>query len=76
MKIKSTDRISNSTVHKRCRGRQAYWWLRDQDGDFVEVPEIRGDDYFEADLELEPGTYTLGVGPQGKHGIRETIVVE
>jgi hypothetical protein len=39
-----------------------YWWLRSDDG-FVDLPaRVRGDSLFEAELELTPGKYVLGVG--------------
>lgn len=75
MLITSDDRLSNTTYHRRCVGRQKLWWLRKEGGVFIDVPEIRGDERFSADLDLAPGTYILGAGPAGKHGIRQIIEV-
>lgn len=75
-KIENKSSLSNTTFHKRCSGKQGYWWLRGESG-FVELGDMyRGDRDISVDLDLPPGKYTLGCGPQGKHGIRETIVVE
>lgn len=76
--IRNEDRISNTTFHRRCSSDgQRHWWLRRQDGDFVALPErVRGDRAIEVTLDLEPGTYILGAGPAGGHGVRQTIVVE
>ncbi len=71
IRIKSAGKLSNTTFHRRCGGRQKFWWLRQVDGGFIEVPEVRGDYYFDLELDLEEGSYTLGVGPSGQHGIRE-----
>ena len=74
--VKSNDRLSNTTYHKRCRSRgQQRWWLRDSKGNFVQIPSARGDDYFEAELDLALGKYVLGTGPADRFGIRETITV-
>lgn len=75
MHIQSTDTLSNTTFHRRCVGRQKYWWLRRDGGGFIPVPETRGDSQFSADIDLEPGTYILGAGPAGKHGVRQKIEV-
>jgi hypothetical protein len=73
--VESSRKMSNTSYHKRCSSAgQRFWWLRGQDG-FVKVPSVRGDSYFVAELDLAPGTYTLGVGPGNSHGIRETITV-
>jgi hypothetical protein len=54
---------------------QAHWWLRST-ADFVRLPKrIRGDQGLEQVVHLEPGHYTLGVGPVN-NGIREQLVVE
>lgn len=77
IKIINNSRLSNTTYHKRCSGNQKFWWLKKKDGDFVPLPQrIRGDQNIEIELELEPGTYILGCGPAGNHGIRETIKVK
>jgi BRCA1-like protein len=53
---------------------QAHWWLRGDD--FIRLPKrVRGDDKLDQVVHLEPGTYTLGVGP-AQSGVREQIVVE
>lgn len=71
--------LSNTTYHRRCRSGQRYWWLREQDGDFVEFPEprhmYRGDKPLDVVLDLEPGVYVLGCGPAGKFGTRARIRV-
>src|SRR5262245_60310857 len=54
---------------------QAHWWLRSE-LDFVRLPErVRGDKPLDVTVELEPGTYTLGVGPTWD-GVRKEITVE
>jgi len=74
-KIENKSSLSNTTFHKRCSGKQGYWWLRGKDG-FVDLgDQYRGDRDISVELDLPAGKYTLGCGPQGKHGIRETIVV-
>src|SRR5262249_11158956 len=53
---------------------QAHWWLRGDD--FVRLPKrVRGDEALDTVVHLEPGRYTLGVGP-ARSGVREEIVVE
>src|SRR5438045_7216550 len=53
---------------------QAHWWLRGDD--FIRLPKrVRGDDKLDQVVHLEPGTYTLGVGPM-QGGVREQLVVE
>ena len=73
--IKSIDRMSNTSYHNRCVGNQKYWWVRGQAGFVALDGDHRGDEKLNVVLELEPGTYTVGCGPQGKHGIRETVTV-
>lgn len=71
------DGISNTTYHRRCFSPgQRRWWLRNQDGSFVSLPPIRGDEDFNMELELDPGSYVLGTGPTGRHGVRYKIVVK
>jgi hypothetical protein len=54
---------------------QAHWWLRSE-ADFVRLPKrVRGDEALEQVVHLEPGRYTLGVGPV-RNGVREELVVE
>lgn len=76
--ITNSSRMSNTTYHQRCSSDgQRHWWLRDEHGDFVELPQrCRGDRDIEVTLDLTPGIYTLGTGPTGRHGVRETITVE
>ena len=71
MRIKSGGALSNTTFHRRCFGRQKFWWLRELDGGFIEIPEVRGDQDFDLELDLEEGRYVLGTGPNGQHGIRQ-----
>jgi hypothetical protein len=75
VRITSSKSLSNTTFHKRCRGRQGYWWLHGPQG-FVDIGEHRGDRQLDVEVELPVGEYTLGTGPAGKHGIRENIEVE
>jgi hypothetical protein len=54
---------------------QAHWWLR-KDSDFVRLPKrVRGDEPLDLIVQLEPGTYVLGIGPP-RQGVREEIEVE
>jgi len=53
---------------------QRRWWMKGPNG-FVKLPYTPGDQDLKAELDLEPGTYTLGTGPSGKLGYRETIIV-
>ena len=71
VRIASARKLSNTTFHRRCSGRQKFWWLRQVEGGFVEIPEVRGDDYFDMELDLAEGSYVLGTGPRGQAGIRE-----
>ena len=71
IRIKSSGKLTITTFHRRSADRQQFWWLRQVDGGFIEVPEVRGDCYFDLELDLEEGSYTLGAGPRGQHGIRE-----
>jgi hypothetical protein len=75
--VSSRAGISNTTYHKRCTSEgQKYWWLRKSDGEFVKLPgKYRGDDGFEAHLELTPGKYVLGTGPYGNHGVRQEMTI-
>lgn len=74
--VESRRKMSNTSFHRRCSGRQKFWWLRSVDrGEFVRIPEVRGDEYFEMQLDLPPGTYTLGCGPRGDFGVREEFTV-
>lgn len=77
-KITNRSSISNTTYHKRCKSEgQRHWWLRGPDGGFIDLGgRHRGDRDIEVELDLPPGTYTLGTGPSGKFGIRETITVD
>jgi len=53
---------------------QAHWWLKEDGGEFVRLPKkVRGCDALELTVELEPGSYLLGVG--GRDDVRETIEV-
>jgi len=73
--IEANAGISNTTFHRRCQGRQGYWWLKSSSGEFVKIGSHRGDQSLKLDLDLTPGVYTLGCGPSGKHGHREMIEV-
>jgi hypothetical protein len=53
---------------------QAHWWLR-KGSDFVRLPKrIRGDVALDLVVQLEPGSYILGVGPP-RGGVREDLEV-
>ena len=53
---------------------QAHWWLR-KDSEFIRLPKrVRGDSDLDLVVQLDPGTYVLGVGP-ARGGVREEIVV-
>lgn len=53
---------------------QAHWWLKEDGGDFVRLPKkIRGCDALSLSVDLEPGSYLLGVGT--RDDVRETIEV-
>ena len=74
IKIKSNDRMSNTRFHAAGKPN---WWLRNvETSEFVTIPRTRGDDYFEATLDLEPGRYVLGVGPRDKFGKRINVTVK
>jgi len=65
--------LSTETVDGLPPG-QAHWWLR-TGGDFVRLPKrVRGDEALDLIVELEPGSYILGVGPP-RGGVREDIEV-
>jgi len=70
--IESTNRQSNSGYH-RTGGKN--WWLKGPNGFINNIPTIRGDKVFKCELELTPGQYTLGVGPNNRDGIRQQITV-
>lgn len=74
-RIVSGPGISNTTYHNRCVGRQGYWWVRGDYG-FVGIGQHRGDRDLDVEADMAPGLYTLGCGPVGKFGYRETITVE
>lgn len=65
--------LSTATVDGLPPG-QAHWWLR-KGSDFVRLPKrIRGDEALDLVVQLEPGSYILGVGPP-RGGVREDIEV-
>lgn len=75
MRVTNTGRMSNTSYHRRCNSAgQRYWWLRGPDG-FVPLPQVRGDQDIDIEIDLAPGTYTLGCGPAGGHGRRERVIV-
>lgn len=74
-KIEAPKGISNTTFHRRCTGKQGYWWLRRDGSDFVSIGFHRGDEDLKIELDLDPGVYVLGCGPAGKFGHRERIEV-
>lgn len=76
MLVESSDSMSNTSFHRRCSGNQKYWWLWNKDtGEFIDIPRVRGDSYFSEELDLEPGTYVLGTGPNNGHGVRDEFTV-
>jgi BRCA1 C Terminus (BRCT) domain len=65
--------LSTATVDGLPPG-QAHWWLR-KGSDFVRLPQrIRGDQTLDLVVQLEPGSYILGVGP-ARGGVREDLEV-
>jgi hypothetical protein len=68
-RIKNDSTMSNTTYNRRCTPGQQNWWLKDENGEFIELGSHRGDKDIDVTLDLEPGTYTLGCGP-GKNGGR------
>ena len=75
VRIKSDRRLSNRGFH-RCGGSRsgaAHWWLRGEYG-FVQLPKVRGDEYFDMEVDLAPGEYVLGTG-RGRDAIRVRFVV-
>lgn len=65
--------LSTSTVDGLPPG-QAHWWLR-KGSDFVRLPKrTRGDEALDLVVQLEPGSYILGVGPP-RDGVREDLEV-
>jgi len=73
-----SDRNLTPAQFAACHGRSGFWWLRDAPGNFIKIGEIgqhRGDQPFDAELELKVGVrYTLGVG-QGRDAIRQEVVI-
>lgn len=71
--VTSAQRLSNSGFHRSggSSSGAAHWWLRDNNGNFVDLPKrVRGDAKdWSLEVELEPGRYTLGVG-RSKDAIR------
>ena len=66
--------LSNSGFHRA--GKPNWWLQRDATKGFVRIPQIRGDQRVDLDLELTPGAYTLGTGPtRGKDSRRIHIQV-
>lgn len=78
--IRNRRKMSNTTYHRRCSSQgQRFWWLRNKDTDqFVRLPggPYRGDRDLDVDIELEPGEYVLGTGPNNGFGVREYFRVE
>lgn len=74
--IESESKLSNSGYHRSggSRSKKSCWWLRGPDG-FIDIGYHRGDSHISLEMELEPGTYTLGTG-DGKDAIRQTIKVK
>ena len=75
VRVKSNARMSNRGFHRNGgkRSGAAYWWLRGPQG-FVNIPRVRGDEYFDAELDLPAGEYVLGTG-RGRDAIRIKLVV-
>lgn len=74
VKLEHAAALSKQLVDRLPPG-QAHWWLRGAT-DFIRLPRrVRGDQPLDQTVQLEPGTYTLGVGPPS-NGVRETLVVE
>lgn len=74
VKLEHAPGLSKQLVDRLPPG-QAHWWLRGAT-DFIKLPRrVRGDLPLDQTVQLEPGTYTFGVGPPS-NGVRETLVVE
>jgi hypothetical protein len=75
-RIKSSNSMSNAGLHRSggLGSPQSRWWLRSEDGEFVTIPSVRGDQIFDEYVEVPPGRYTLGTG-KGDDAIREVVVV-
>jgi len=54
------------------------WWARVGSGDnarFLDIPKVRGDNDLRCTVEVEDDVTVIyiGVGPNNKHGVRETV---
>ena len=73
--LQSKSRMSNRQYH--IHGKPT-WWARVGAGEnaiFLPIGRVRGDCYLYATVEVPDGTELvyIGVGPRGRHGVRETI---
>ena len=79
IRIKNKNKMSSTSYNQHCPKKQRNWWLRGEDG-FVDLPggPYPGDCDISIAIEsllLPAGKYTLGCGPAGRHGVRETITI-
>jgi len=75
-RIKSSDRMSNSGYH---RSGKPCWWARIGSGkaaQWLKLGQVRGDQYLDVIVDVEPGTVVhVGVG-RGRDGVRERVRTE
>ncbi len=76
-RVVSDSFIAAGVYRSMARYRQARgWWLRDARGRFVDIGgAVGGSRRFDMTLALGRGLYTLGCGPLGSGGVRETVRV-
>jgi hypothetical protein len=77
MNLKSNGKMSNRQYHANGKPR---WWARVGSGagaEFLEIDDVRGDEYLDVVVEVDDDVkeISIGVGPRGSHGVRETVTV-
>jgi len=75
VRLQSHNRMSNRQYH--IHGKPT-WWARigsGPDAVFLPIGRVRGDYFLDIEVEVPDGTEVvyIGVGPKGRHGVRETI---
>lgn len=73
--LQSKGRMSNRQYH--IHGKPT-WWARigsGPDAVFLPIGRVRGDSYLNIEIDVPDDTTEIhiGVGPRGRHGVRETI---